>query len=396
MANTGKALTNVAFRAKMLALIDKLKNQEKTALVRHVDDFEALNKDTFEAGMNAVIEAVPEGGGGGGGTGDGGYVVTFVLDSTAASEAEALTCDKTIEDIIAHVNEHITGRLIFKNIPIDGAEETYFNIYLDNLKFDYQKIVTNNPKVEPMAPQFTYLGFVGDFGAASALNGDPTGNDGPNYYKEYIKMVWLFADETPHWELKSEMIGGDDEETIETTKINFSDDYTLDLNHNQYFIRLLATSDSDGSNATIWFFDGTDGTSRAENSIFDHFLPPYLRDGHQLRRTALYSPITNGANGTQICMYNKPAQIEAHVNGMALTPSFWRKGIFTIDNYIEGSTSNNSNTSGTIEMHMDEDDPSNNRIIRHYIKMELIQDSPSGLNHAKNTYKKLIIPYTVA
>lgn len=396
MANTGKALTNVAFRAKMLALIDKLKNQEKTALVRHVDDFEALNKDTFEAGMNAVIEAVPEGGGGGGGTGDGGYVVTFVLDSTAASEAEALTCDKTIEDIIAHVNEHITGRLIFKNIPIDGAEGTYFDIYLDNLKFDYQKIVTNNPKVEPMVPQFTYLGFVGDFGAAGALNGDPTGNDGPNYYKEYIKMVWLFADETPHWELKSEMIGGDDEETIETTKINFSDDYTLDLNHNQYFIRLLATSDSDGSNATIWFFDGTDGTSRAENSIFDYFLPPYLRDGHRLRRTALYSPITNGANGTQICMYNKPAQIEAHVNGMALTPSFWRKGIFTIDNYIEGSTSNNSNTSGTIEMHMDEDDPSNNRIIRHYIKMELIQDSPSGLNHAKNTYKKLIIPYTVA
>lgn len=395
MANTGKALTNVAFRAKMLALIDKLKNQDKTALVRHVDDFEQLNKDTFEAGMNALVEAIPEGGGGGGGTGDGGYAVTFTADVSAMEENETIACNKTIEDIIAHADEHITGRLIFKNIPIEGAEGTYFDVYLDNLKFDYQKIVTNNPDIEPMVPQVTYIGFVGDFGAAGALSGEPTTNDGPDYYKTYIKICWLFADETPHWNLITEEIGGGSSEYIEPANIIFNSDYTYALNNNQYYIKLLSTPDSDGSNAQIYFNDGSSGSGRSEQYIFDYFIPPYLRDGYMLRRTALYSPITIGVGGNQICMYNKPAQIEVHINGTDLTPSFWTKGIFTIDKYEEGSTTNNSNTSGTIEMHMDEDDASNNRIIRHYIKIELIQDTPSGLHHAKNTYKKLIIPYTV-
>lgn len=124
MSNTGKALTNVAFRAKMLELIDKLKNQDKTALVRHVDDYEALNKDTFEAGMNAVIDAIPEGGGGGGGTGEGGYSVAFEVEVEDGSDSGDLslsvTSNKTISDIINHSTEQISAYLHF-NIPIDDG-----------------------------------------------------------------------------------------------------------------------------------------------------------------------------------------------------------------------------------------------------------------------------------
>ena len=397
MANTGKALTNVAFRAKMLALIDKLKNQDKTALVRHVDDFEALNKDTFEAGMNAVIEAIPEGGGGG-----GGYVVTFTLDPTASSEAESLICDKTIEDIIAHVDEHIVGRCSIKNFPADEDASIFCDLYCDNMKFDYQVMKSDNPEYIPMLAQYTYLGFMSDGAILSILNnGTPIDNSGDigeqsAYYKQHIKIAYMFGSSTPYWTVIFEENGGDDEEAIETTKINFGVDYTYDLNHMQYFIKLLSTPDSDGSNVQIHYYDGgTSGLGRAEQYIFDYFIPPYLRDGYNIRRTALYSPITNGANGVQVCMYNKPAQIEAHLIADSAL-NYWTKCIFTIDKYEEGSTDNNSNSSGTIEMHMDEDDASNNRIIRHYIKMQLIVDDPSGLHHAKNTYKKLIIPYTVA
>lgn len=129
--NAGKALTNVAFRAKMLALIDKLNNQDQTALVRHVDDFEALNKDTFEAGMNAIIEAIPEGGGGGGGTGEGGYSVGFdiQIDMENSSEGDfyfIVEADKTIEDIIEHEDEQITG---FLKWPFPADEDLTIDIY---------------------------------------------------------------------------------------------------------------------------------------------------------------------------------------------------------------------------------------------------------------------------
>lgn len=100
MPNTGKSLTNVAFRAKILAVIDKLKNQDKTALVRHVDDFEALNKDTFEAGMNALVEAIPEGGGGGGGS--DAYEITANLEVDMSTGDLSVSVDKTISDIISH------------------------------------------------------------------------------------------------------------------------------------------------------------------------------------------------------------------------------------------------------------------------------------------------------
>lgn len=58
MSKTGRHLTNVAFRAKVLNIIDKLKGTESFPIAKRTDDFEALNIDTFQVYMDALTEAV--------------------------------------------------------------------------------------------------------------------------------------------------------------------------------------------------------------------------------------------------------------------------------------------------------------------------------------------------
>lgn len=397
MSNNGKSLTNVSFRAKMLEVIDKLKDQDKTALVRHVDDFEALNKDTFEAGMNALVEAIPEGGGGGGGTGDGGYVVTFGMDF----QNEGITCDKTIEDIIAHANKHIVGRFVIKDFPMDGVPAT-IDLYCDNLKFDYQQLKSDDPQIAPMIPTYTYLGFSGDGIIFSAVQGEPLGNepvdDGETlYYKVCVMVYYMFDDETPHWEFDIRDVGGGSSPTeIETTNINFVyDDKTAPFT-DKWKVVILSSPDSYGGNAETYLMnsDGSSG-ARGEQFLLNYFMPPNLKNNEQ--RTALYSPYVNGAHGTQLKMYSKAAQVELFLDGNNLWPDgFYFDAIFTINrcSVRSNSTSGNDVVGGYVDMFCDEVDDTNSRIIRHFIRIEVVPDSPSPRCHPKTTYKKIFIPYT--
>lgn len=58
MSKTGRHLTNVAFRVKVLKIIDKLNGTDSFPIARRTDDFEALNIDTFQVYMDALTEAV--------------------------------------------------------------------------------------------------------------------------------------------------------------------------------------------------------------------------------------------------------------------------------------------------------------------------------------------------
>lgn len=393
MANTGKALTNVAFRAKMLALIDKLKNQEKTALVRHVDDFEALNKDTFEAGMNAVIEAVPEGGGGGGGTGDGGYVVTFTINPSASSETEMIVCDKTINDIIAHANEHIVGRLIVADVPVgeDPSFGVTAKIYCDNMRFLYQKLESTNPEVtEDMLSEATYLGFISDSSIFQLFNeGEPLDNEGPeDYYKTYIKISYMFAEENPYWMIY--LSEGESKDTyVNPDHITFPNDKTWDFSRK---VTVNVITETGVGNAEMY---GTSFASslRYEQSFLSYFMPPDFYEGNIIR-TALYGPRIDFANGSQVSIYGKAAQVEVYVNPSADIHSFSAfDGIFTIDKFQATTYLGSMVYAGFIEMHMDEDDATNNRIIKHLVKVEALDDD--GNNILRTTYKRVAIPYTV-
>lgn len=396
MSNNGKSLTNVSFRAKMLEVIDKLKDQDKTALVRHVDDFEALNKDTFEAGMNALVEAIPEGGGGGGGTGDGGYVVTFGLDF----QNEGVTCDKTIADIIAHADKHIVGRFVIKDFPMDGVPVT-IDLYCDNLKFDYQQLKSDDPEIAPMIPTYTYLGFSGDGIIFSAVQGEPLGNepvdDGETlYYKVCVMVYYIFDDDTPHWEFDIRDIGGSSPTEIETTSINFVNDDKTAFFTDKWKVVILSSPDTHGGNAETYIMqpDGSSG-ARGEQFLLNYFMPPNLKYNEQ--RTALYSPTVNGAHGTQLKMYSKAAQVELFLDGNNLWPDgFYFDAIFTINrcSVRYNSTNGNEIVSGYVEMFCDEVDDANTRIIRHFIRIEMVADSPHPNRHPKTTYKKIFIPYT--
>lgn len=389
MANTGKALTNVAFRAKILALIDKLKNQDQTALVRHVDDFEALNKDTFEAGMNALVEAIPEGGGGG--TGDGGYVVTFTINPTAESETEMLVCDKTINDIIAHANEHIVGRLIIADVPVgeDPSLGVTAKIYCDNMRFLYQKLESTNPEItEDMLSEVTYLGFISDSSILYLLNeGSPLDNEGPeDYYKTYVKISYMFAEENPYWMMY--LSEGEPKDVyVDPGHITFPDDKTWDFGRK---IAINVITETGIGNAETYQFSDPYG-SRYEKSLLSYFMPPNLYEGNIIR-TAIYGPRMDFANSSQVSIYGKPAQVECYINPSADIHSFSAfEGIFTIDKFKATTYSGSMVYAGFIEMHMDEDDATNNRIIKHLVKVEALDD---GNNTVRTTYKRVAIPYT--
>ena len=391
MSNNGKSLTNVSFRAKMLAVIDKLKNQDKTALVRHVDDFEQLNKDTFEAAMNALVEAIPEGGGGGGGTGDGGYVVTFGINF----QNNEVTCDKTIEDIIAHANNHIVGRLVVKDLSMDEAPFT-INLYCDNLKFDYQQFNSDDPEIAPMLPEYTYLGFFGDAFIMSILDegsprtNTPVGEDGKiQYYKTCISFYYLFASEGPHWEFSISDIDGD--EYIPAYKIS-------DMTNDPF-------TSNDGSQLTLNVTSVTVDESSVSNSNA-FWTYPYMNPVSKFSKfvsewskaeTALFSPNTAFANGVQARIYSKPAQFNVMVDlSTNLSPSRNNvSGVFTVSKFSPYVTNENGTTAGgEILMYMDDDDVSNNKIIRHIIHVRF---DPLGLDgeYLKTIYKQVEIPYTI-
>lgn len=422
MSNNGKSLTNVSFRAKMLEVIDKLKDQDKTALVRHVDDFEALNKDTFEAGMNALVEAIPEGGGGGGGTGDGGYVVTFGMDF----ENESITCDKTIEDIIAHANKHIVGRFVVTNFQMQGAPITA-NLYCDNLKFDYQQLNSDNPEIAPMLPEYTYLGFSGDAFITYFLNGGiPRGNtpledNEIQYYKTCISFYYLFGDENPHWDMNISDIGGNDEPTeVSSTNVdlagndgwleNYPKDYTKKWNSDHLILQVTDIT------KTILYPDGTSVTGPFQNAkiyrdgvdvaaeLIDAFLPSaeslYYGGGSGITRSALASPnvvFNNGVIDTPF--FIKPAQLEIYVDlDTYLMPGRGTKrGVFTVAGITSWPTKSSTgyNYGGGIILYMDEYDTTitssgSNKLIRHYLKIY----RPNNDTNALCDYCQWQIPYT--
>lgn len=383
MGNNGKSLTNISFRAKILEVIDKLKDQNKTALVRHVDDFEALNKDTFEAGMNALVDAIPAGGTSGDDSGTGGYVVTFGLDF----ENGGVTCDKTIDDIIAHADNHIVGRFVLKDYPLEG--EATVDIYCDNLKFDYQQLHSDNPEIAPTIPEYTYLGFFGDGIVLSVAEGELLGNsplDGEEtlYCKTYVTIYYVFDDENPHWEFNEISI---EQPEIETEKIDFPyDDYTVHF-VNTWNVDLLDTPDSNGGNAETYSGAGI----RGEQYFLNYFMPPNLMSGGA-NRTSLYSPAINDANGNQLAMYSKAAQVEVRLRDH---DSIFN-AIFTINKCSIGHNEvvNGNIVHGYVEMFCDEVDNDNDRIIRHFIRIEVIGNPVTRDYTPKTTYKKMFISYT--
>lgn len=386
MSNNGKSLTNVSFRAKMLEVIDKLKDQDKTALVRHVDDFEALNKDTFEAGMNALVEAIPEGGGGGGGTGDGGYVVTFGMDF----QNEGITCDKTIEDIIAHANKHIVGRFVIKGLPMDGAPVTA-DIYCDNLKFDYQQLNSDDPSVAPIIPTYTYLGFSGDAFILILLDGAPRENspledNEIQYYKTCVSIYYLFADENPHWELNiSDLNGGKTE--IETWNMKLPDDPFNSPNPiSELKLVVKNTSYSEYAGNAMWQYSGMGEFNMGEIvSWFSKYVGEY-------KVTRLNGATSiSFANGAQAIGYKGAAQFPITIDlSSYLSPS--RNDIqtvFTISKYSAAILDGAFYNGGYLELFSDIDDLANNRIIRHIII--ITRYSNNWVTH----YKQVEIPYTL-
>ena len=77
------------------------------------------------------------------------------------------------------------------------------------MKFDYQKLHADDPQYASMLDTFNYLGFVCDSAVLSLLNnpGEPAfGNEGPEYYKAYVKIAYLFSEETPYWTVSFEDI----------------------------------------------------------------------------------------------------------------------------------------------------------------------------------------------
>ena len=386
MSNTGKSLTNVSFRAKILAVIDKLKDQNKTALVRHVDDFEALNKDTFEAGMNALVDAIPAGGGGGGGGGDAVYTVTFSMNAN-----DEITCDKDIDDIISHAGEHIVGRFIIEGMVLDPSVNITINIYCDNMKFDYQKLNTDDPSMAPMVSTYTYLGFVSDGGVLQVLRDAPLMNEGPEYYKTYIKIAYMFADENPHWEFFDETLG---DIVVNSYDIHMNGnedtpDVTSDV-AKKYVLRVTNMSSSD-KNA----FLEKAGIQHYERYLLRYLMPPEYAN-YSDGRTALFSPYINFAN-VQTAIYSKAMQLEIEVDKSSyLIPSRDNYyGIFTFSKIISGYQEiNGVPNSGNIELCSDEYDTINNKIIRHIIRM-YIYDYDAGTYKSACDYTEIEIPYTV-
>ena len=387
MPNNGKALTNASFRAKMLEVIDKLKDQDKTALVRHVDDFEALNKDTFEAGMNALVEAIPEGGGGGGGTGDGGYVVTFGIDMNSGD----VTCNKTIDDIIAHADKHVIGRFVV-DFPIDGAPGTSVSMYCDNLKFDYQQFNSDNPEIAPMIPMYTYLGFTGDAFVLGFLDGeirenqpvDPDHDKTTLYYKQCISIYYLFNDENPHWEFGLYDIH-DEDSSIDSSKINMSiEDEFNDMPGDPITIYVT------GSTGVI---DPNMYGSGAIYKMVENFA--HMSKSLNVARTALSSQKVAFHN-TYSPIYSKPAQFDINIefNDSGYQPYYNR--IFTISRYIPyiKDPITSATTAGRIVMFSDDYNDTNNKIIRHIIDLYYDSTSPE-MYKIKGKYKQVEIPYTV-
>ena len=399
MPNTGKALTNVSFRSKILAVIDKLKDQDKTVLVRHVDDFEALNKDTFEAGMSALVDAIPAGGGGGGG-GDAGYVVKFTMD--LSSQDFNISCNKEIDDIINHAEagDHISAILTFVNVPLPEAPpEISFDLYLDNLKFDYQKMKTTSPDYESMVPTYTYLGFVGDFSNANVLGeGEPSTNLGPDYYKNYVVISWMFDEETPYWNIDVKDVEQKQEDVSSShLTMTASDGYQSRSWGEKIEIVLKSAPDADGGNAET-YKTGTGRSVRFEQSILNMFMDLDLKEysgGNSYERTVLYSPNVDFANGNSSRLYAKPAQIEVHVDGYAVQTGLKLDGIFTID---ECSVDHNGRdsyniTNGFIRMHLDAFDDVNNVLVKHVVTID-VHGLPGDAPIQRTVYKRLSIPYT--
>lgn len=387
MSNTGKSLTNVSFRAKILAVIDKLKDQDKTALVHHVDDFEALNKDTFEAGMNALVDAIPAGGGGGGGGGDAVYTVTFNMNAN-----DEITCDKDIDDIISHADEHIVGRFIIEGMVLDPSVNITINIYCDNMKFDYQALNTDDPSMAPMVSTYTYLGFVSDGGVLQVLHDAPLMNEGPEYYKTYIKIAYMFADENPHWEFFDETLG---DIVVNSTDVHINGnentfDPTTDVTK-KYVLRVTSMSSSD-KNA----FLEKSGVQHYERYLLRYLMPPEYTN-YSDGQTALFSPLINFANGVQTPLYSKALQLEIEVDKTSyLIPSRdGYSGIFTVGkirSYYQET--NGIPNAGDIDLYADEYDTINNKLIRHIIRMYIYLDSSRNFQSACD-YTEIEIPYTV-
>jgi len=107
MNNNGRAITNASFRRKILDIIDKLKNQNKTAMNPRVDDFEQLNVDVFEAGMAALVQAISSGGGG------GEYNVE-IIEATYDSETEALTTSLSSGEILDYIDSGKTCIMVWE------------------------------------------------------------------------------------------------------------------------------------------------------------------------------------------------------------------------------------------------------------------------------------------
>ena len=371
-----------------------------TAALTYIDD-DVVTMEMFAGEFNSGSETSGweyvelTAGDSGESEGDAGYTVTFSMD--CSNQNMALECDKEIDDIIDNIDNHISGRLIMTNIPIDGAQGVTFDIYCDNMKFDYQKMVSTDSNFDSMVPTYTYLGFVGDFGIGGILNGEPADNGGPHngYYKNYVVISWLFDEEEPSWSMEVENAGGSDEIYDRDISLTYPD-YSYGFGE-KVMLTLLASPDQYGGNATATYPGRPN--DRIENFILDRFMPPELTEysgGNSYHRTALYSPLIQ-FNNQWVNLYNKPAQIEVHVNGTAVETGFYFDGIFTIDkcsidnNSIDGS----SLLSGFIEMHMDEDDSTNNRIIKHIIHMEIVPEQTWGFTHPVTTYKRVAIPYTV-
>ncbi len=108
MNNNGRAITNASFRRKILDVIDKLKNQSKTAMNPRVDDFEQLNVDVFEDGMDAVVEAIESGGGG------GGESNVELIEAAFDSNTDELTTVLSAGEIIDYIENGKTCVMVWE------------------------------------------------------------------------------------------------------------------------------------------------------------------------------------------------------------------------------------------------------------------------------------------
>lgn len=401
MPNNGKALTNIAFRKKILEVIDKLKNQNPTSLVRHTDDFEGLNEDTFKVGMSALVDAIPTGGGGGG-AGDAGYVVSFSVND------EGIVADKTISDIKEHA---ANGEMVFGNLylqlPIDSSmpDDAYIYIYGT---FDFQLLgaILEGAEYPIGGCLFTNRGLYCTVLGGRDISPDPSDID---YFSNVLRISGSVDEETGDdvWTLSLET--AEDEDEIALTDISDIPSYGMGYLGHMY--QIVATCDatdissSENTAAAIYrngqYSDSSD--FYVLRYLFESLIDP---DFLNMSNSEYGYGIRTGLAGKQIniksgnaFIWIRPSQLELQLSlRISYDGSIYEnekiRGIFNI-NRFEYSFGSDGSTfrDGILECSMDEDDYANNRIIKHIIHMET---HAPFINVSDNAvyYKRVYIPYT--